>query len=123
MSPERKARKKEYMRLYKERNKERLKEQNRVRYIEKRRIVLLRYSNNTMSCACCGEEHYEFLTLDHVNNDGASHRKKLGTKYIISWIIENNFPDGFQFLCYNCNCSKGFYEVCPHKLEKGEVYA
>jgi hypothetical protein len=26
-------------------------------------------------CACCGEFERDFLTLDHVNNDGAEHRR------------------------------------------------
>src|SRR5216683_833717 len=33
------------------------------------------YSNNSEpKCACCGETQYEFLALDHVNNDGSIHR-------------------------------------------------
>ena len=29
------------------------------------------------------------------------------------WIIQNNFPKGFQILCQNCNFAKGHYEKCP----------
>ena len=29
-------------------------------------------------CACCGEAEPLFLTIDHVNNDGADVEKKLG---------------------------------------------
>ena len=32
---------------------------------------------------------------------------------------ENNYPDGFQILCYNCNCGRAFnrdnHNICPHK--------
>ena len=31
------------------------------------------------------------------------------------WIIENNFPKGFQILCHNCNVAKGLYGECPHE--------
>lgn len=30
-------------------------------------------------CACCGETERLFLTLDHVNNDGAEHRRSINT--------------------------------------------
>src|SRR3990167_1413451 len=28
-------------------------------------------------CACCGEATPEFMTIDHIHNDGASHRKRV----------------------------------------------
>jgi len=70
------------------------------------------------TCFCCGENHPEFLTIDHINNDGATHRKEIGTNYIYNWLIKNNFPEGFQTLCMNCNFAKELYGVCPHEKEK-----
>jgi hypothetical protein len=69
-------------------------------------------------CACCGELRYEFLTIDHVNNDGAKHRRetKMGAG-ICYWLKKNNYPDGFQVLCMNCNWAKSRYGGCPHKRE------
>lgn len=70
-------------------------------------------------CACCGELQYEFLTIDHVNNDGGVERK--ATKYqigIYQKIIAQNFPASYQILCYNCNCAKGVYGSCPHTWKK-----
>jgi hypothetical protein len=69
-------------------------------------------------CTCCGETTPQFLTIDHINNDGAADRKqngkKSGTK-LYRWLIQNGFPrDNYQLLCYNCNCSKGFFGYCPH---------
>ena len=73
-------------------------------------------------CCCCEETIVEFLTLDHIDNNGAAHRKFLGgrsagsgrTLYL--WIINNNFPRIFQVLCYNCNCGRARNGgVCPHK--------
>ena len=61
---------------------------------------------------------YEFLSIDHINNDGAAHRRKLGSNYIYSWLIQTNFPEGFQVLCHNCNLAKGFYKQCPHQRER-----
>jgi hypothetical protein len=68
-------------------------------------------------CKCCGEDTFEFLAIDHINNDGAEHRRTFKSS-IIDWIIKNNFPKGFQILCHNCNLAKAFYGECPHNKEK-----
>jgi len=66
-------------------------------------------------CVCCGETNTHFLTIDHVNNDGARHRKEIGCSKTYSWLLKNNFPDGFQVLCYNCNFGKYLNGgICPH---------
>lgn len=31
------------------------------------------------------------------------------------WLRRNNYPNGFQVLCHNCNMAKGFYGKCPHQ--------
>jgi hypothetical protein len=81
-------------------------------YHRSRRKSVIEYYGG--KCACCGETTYEFLTIDHINNDGAKHRKEI-RKNLYLWIIQNNFPEGFQILCWNCNCAKGFHGECPHK--------
>jgi hypothetical protein len=77
------------------------------------------YSNGKMCCSCCNENTFEFLTIDHIDNNGSKHRKEIGNDgvSIISWLINNDFPEGFQILCYNCNCarSKQIDKICPHK--------
>ena len=76
-------------------------------------------------CACCGENNKSFLTLDHINNNGAAHRRELGggrstsTDKTWRWLVNNEFPEGFQILCYNCNCGKRDNGgVCPHKAKE-----
>lgn len=77
---------------------------------------LLHYSRGTLKCACCGEGMVDFLTIDHVNNDGCKHRKTIGgASNICAWLKRNGFPNGFQVLCFNCNSAKGAYGVCPHQ--------
>ena len=67
-------------------------------------------------CACCPETTPEFLQIDHVNNDGAAHRRKIGTgNAVYMWLIRNKFPKGFQVLCANCNYAKARYGRCPHQ--------
>ena len=60
----------------------------------------------------------KFLTIDHINNDGAQHKRERKGIDLYDWIIKHNFPDIFQTLCYNCNCSKGHYGACPHTAVK-----
>ncbi len=50
---------------------------------DNRQIILSHYSNGTMRCLNCGEDDITVLTVDHINNDGAEHRKKLVEIYII----------------------------------------
>lgn len=79
--------------------------------------ALVHYSGPNPSCACCGESDYRFLTIDHVNGGGAHdrpHAKKYGG--LAAWLKAQGYPEGFQVLCWNCNCGKGVYGSCPHKL-------
>ncbi len=73
--------------------------------------VLKKYGGK---CKCCGESEPVFLAIDHVNNEGAGHRRKDGRK-IHAWLKRNGFPEGFQVLCHNCNWAKRF-GPCPHTL-------
>jgi hypothetical protein len=69
-----------------------------------------------MKCSCCGEDKFSMLTIDHINNDGAEHRKKIGgSSKTYLWLINNNFPKDFQTLCFNCNISKEINGVCEHQ--------
>jgi hypothetical protein len=75
------------------------------------------YSNGSLVCACCGESDYRFLTIDHKNGGGIKdypHYKKYGG--LALWLRARGYPPGYQILCWNCNCAKGVYGVCPHKM-------
>lgn len=87
-----------------------------------RLAALVHYGGSPPKCACCGELHIEFLTIDHINGDGAEHRRKMGSNSsrIGRWLKKMNYPDGFRVLCYNCNCSIGAYGYCPHSKEHNE---
>jgi hypothetical protein len=68
-------------------------------------------------CACCGESHPRFLTIDHVVPiAGAKKRDEAGHRHMHLWLVKNGFPPGFQILCWNCNLGRHFNGgVCPHK--------
>ncbi len=69
-------------------------------------------------CSCCGITEPEFLTLEHVNRDGAAHRKSLnsgGGSSVWRDLKKRGWPkDGFTLLCWNCNCATRFGQPCPH---------
>jgi hypothetical protein len=61
-------------------------------------------------CACCSESNFDKLTIDHINNDGAEHRKRVGGHYVYDDIIEQGCPkDKYRLLCFNCNMSMNVY--------------
>lgn len=69
------------------------------------------FTHYGQKCAYCADSRQLFLTIDHINNDGAVHRRNLrtgkqGGHDIYAWLRKNNYPVGFQTLCYNCNCVK-----------------
>lgn len=66
-------------------------------------------------CACCKESQDEFLTIDHIYNDGKQHRKLVHASKLYPWLVKNSFPEGFQILCWNCNLAKQLHGECPHK--------
>ncbi|MFM9966734.1 MAG: hypothetical protein ACKV2Q_36640 [Planctomycetaceae bacterium] len=76
------------------------------------------------ACACCGESHIEFLTIDHVDGSGAEHRRRVGKgEGIYRDLKARGFPkDGYQVLCLNCNIALGFYGYCPHRPEVKRAY-
>lgn len=68
-------------------------------------------------CRCCGESLLVFLDIDHINNDGARHRKETGRAgySLYLWLRNSNYPPGFQVLCKNCNWAKHVLGQCPHE--------
>ncbi len=102
---------KEYMKKWGKKNKAYIKERNAYWKNLYRDAALKKYGGK---CNCCGEKEKKFLCIDHINNDGVEHRKKIGSN-IYSWLRKNNYPKGFQVLCYNCNNAKARYGKCPHQ--------
>ena len=89
------------------------------RHRQNRLFALIAYGGNPPKCNCCGEDNIEFLSIDHVNNDGAKHRREIGGSAMLNyWLKQHNYPEGFQVLCYNCNSAKAYCGYCPHnKIE------
>lgn len=80
--------------------------------------ILKRYE---AKCACCEITEIEFLTIDHVQGNGAKERRELSDHQIYRKIILEDFPTTYQVLCMNCNWAKGRLGVCPHKKFSRDV--
>lgn len=89
--------------------------------LERRKLVIGHYSGGTMKCLCCGESIILLLTIDHENDNGSEQRQEgIGSgQDLVNWIIKNNFPLGFQVMCFSCNSGRYLNGgICPHKDPK-----
>ncbi len=71
--------------------------------------VFSRYSMGLPKCVSCGVTDIDILCIDHINGGGNSQRRTLGisgSTAFYRWLRENNYPDGYQILCMNCNMKK-----------------
>lgn len=94
---------------------ERCRKRSRMTIKQDREAVFAHYGS---ACGCCGEAILEFLTVDHINGGGTEHRRTMGAPNIYTWLIRNDYPEGYQVLCFNCNCVERRVEVCPHNAPK-----
>jgi hypothetical protein len=91
-----------------------------ARYRNRLRQAIL--SHYGTACECCGEDNPSFLTLDHIDGDGNTHRRSLFSGKNVSGnafyqkIRSLGFPPGLQTLCWNCNMAKAHYGTCPHAV-------
>ncbi len=87
----------------------------RNRHLNIKLAVLCNYG---MKCSRCGIDDPDVLNIDHINQDGSKHRKKVlgngGPNKMYRWLINNNFPDGYRTLCFNCNV-KVYLEYIRHQ--------
>lgn len=94
------------------------KEKSRAQLQAKRRAVVQGYGGKCQ-CECgCSVTLAEFLTVDHVANDGAAHRREMKSRQCpYMQIIREGFPDRYRLLCFNCNCARatrgGPEKRCP----------
>ena len=92
-------RKREQMREYRKREPEHNRKLGRERKKRLRAKLLEMYGNK---CALCGFDNPIALTLDHVNGDGASERRKRGEHGVYRDAINNYQLDKYRTLCMNC---------------------
>ena len=71
------------------------------------------------TCACCGESELSFLTVEHVNQDGAADRRKHGgNTQLRNWLAKQPKLEGYEILCWNCQWGRKLNGgICPHRLK------
>lgn len=96
-------RKTELMRKYRAENPEKYKEQSRRAKKKLKDSVFNLYGR---ICDSCGFSDIKALTLDHILNNGAEERKKLGERGVYCRAIKDFRPNEYRILCMNCQFIK-----------------
>lgn len=115
--PEARAAYNAYQREYQAKRK--LDPEYRARYNERQREKLRRLRREVIDgyggkCECCGEDRWQFLTLEHKNGGGTLHRQEISGQGIYRDARRRSYPPEYGLLCWNCNAASGIYGVCPH---------
>ena len=107
---------------YREKNKEQVNKQKREHYQvsgkikqqQNKKIIVEYYSEGRNCCNCpsCNESNIEFLAIDHIEGGGGKHRKQVSGNFY-NYLIKEDFPEGYQILCHNCNVAKRDKGYCP----------
>lgn len=72
--------------------------------------VITHYGGGKCACVKCGYANIAALSIGHINDNGAEDRNhdtraKIGTE-MYRWLRKNDYPDGYQTLCMNCQWVK-----------------
>lgn len=105
-------RNKDRIRLYNKRDREKNRERIRAKsqrwyrkWIIRRKVEAFEHYGG-IKCKRCGIKDIDVLTLDHINEDGAQHRKTFGRSRLYTLLKQKGYPKGYQVLCSNCNIKK-----------------
>ncbi len=79
------------------------------------KVTVMAMYASPIRCVSCGFNDIDGLTLDHIHDNGADHRKALKLSHrgasvsggrIYEYIYKHGKIDGMQVLCANCNLIK-----------------
>lgn len=67
-----------------------------------------RCQGQDLTCKILQVDDIDILTIDHVKNDGAKHRRQLhrGGVEFYRWLKQQGYPSGYRVLCMNCQLKK-----------------
>jgi hypothetical protein len=103
-----------YRNNYYKRHKEDFKKYNSNCKYKTKIEVYSHYCGNEIKCMninCLvpgGCKDIRALSIDHINGGGTKHIKDNKIKSLTNWLKQNNFPEGFQVLCMNCQFIKRY---------------
>ncbi len=116
-------------------NKRRAKIQPQINEKETKRRAQLKtdalfaYSEGESHCLHCGETDAIFLTIDHINGRKPwNHSRDFKGVKLYSWLKREDYPSGFQVLCWNWNQIKEKKEAeirhskTPHAIRTRKAY-
>ena len=98
-----------------QKNKEKIKNKNKKHNIKLKYGAMEHYCNGEARCMnsnCAvigGMKDIRALSIDHIGGGGYKHTKIVGRgSSFYKWLKRNNYPEGFQVLCFNCNHIKAY---------------
>ncbi len=86
-------------------------------------LAIYVYSNGMMACEKCGVTEFSFLTLDHINGGGTSHRltdRRANCK-MPHLLKSQGFPVGYRVLCQNCNFKTYITSIIPGQSYRSQA--
>ena len=86
--------------------------------------ILTHYGDGKLACVSCGFSDIRALCLDHINGGGNQERKEKDNNsmlHLYRRLRKEDYPEGYQTLCYNCNIVKA-YTNGEHYKGKGRRY-
>ena len=75
-------------------------------YARVKEEVLRHYGNGWLACVVCGYTDDRALSIDHIDNNGAKERKGINPGRFYFNLRNQNYPEGYQTLCMNCQWVK-----------------
>jgi hypothetical protein len=91
--------------IWRHNNKELASQKEKERHHRIKIEVITHYSPE-LKCIKCGYSDIRALTIDHINGGGQRHREQLSFNHFYSWLKSQNYPEGYQVLCMNCQFVK-----------------
>lgn len=105
-------------------NRERVRGYGRTSRFKIKSTVFSHYCDENIKCKICNENDIDILSIDHIGGKGNDHRKEIGISgghRFYFWLKSNNYPDGYQILCMNCQYRKRMGEMKPDNPTKKQL--
>lgn len=111
-SQEHKEEKRVSMVLWRQENKGKLREYKQRSRLSLKVAIFTHYGKGKCACVKCGESRLACLSIDHCNGrKAAGDDRTLTGENIYYWLRKQDYPEGYQTLCMNCQWVKRYEEM------------